>query len=150
MSEEEVIKIEIPVEEEPPLKVETPKSGAKTVAVGAGRKIAGLAKDAAQRAAHSDVGRKAAGKVQEVTDRGVRAVGTRMADTAEDQARKQMEAMQERVRQTDWEKEAKTGMAAGLQWLSGRLAELSKRFTPAAEDEQAPVDSEQSSVDSEQ
>ncbi|MFN2123792.1 MAG: hypothetical protein ACK2UF_18760, partial [Candidatus Promineifilaceae bacterium] len=133
MSEEEILKIEIPIEEEPPLKVETPKSGAKTAVSDTGRKIAGLAKDAAQHAAQSDVGRKAAGKVQEVTDRGVRAVGTRMADTAEDQARQTVEAMQKRLKETDWEREGKEGLASGLQWLSGRLKDWSDRVTPDKE-----------------
>jgi hypothetical protein len=133
MSEEEVLKIEIPIEEEPPLKVETPKSGAKSAAADAGRKVARMAKDAAQRAAQSDVGRKAAGKVQEVTDRGVRAVGTRMADTAEDQARQTVEAMQKRFKETDWEQEGKEGLASGLQWLSGRLKDWAERVTPDEE-----------------
>ena len=130
MGEQEVIKIEIPVEEEPPLKVERSKSGAKTAAYGASRKIAGLAKDAAQRAAQSEPGRKAAGKLQEAADRGVRYVGTRMADTAEDQARQTMETMQKRLKETDWEKEGKEGLASGLQWLSGRLKDWSDRVTP--------------------
>ena len=136
MTEQEPIKIVIPVEEDdPPLKVEKSASGAKTAAYDASKKIAGLAKDAAQRAAQSEAGRKAAGKFQEATDRGVRAVGTRMADTAEDQARQTMEAMQERLKEADWEKEAKDGLASGLQWLSGRLRELSDHVTPD-EDEQ--------------
>lgn len=139
MSEQEVIKIVIE-EEEPPLKVETPSSGAKTAASDASRRIAGLAKDAAQRAAQSDVGRKAAGKFQETADRGVRYVGTQMADTAEDQARQTMEAMQDRLKETDWEKEAKTGLASGLQWISGQLNELSDRFTPEEPQEKDPSD----------
>ena len=141
MSEQEVIKIEIPVEEEdPPMKAETSRSGAKSAASDASRKIAGLAKDAAQRAAQSDVGRKAAGKFQEAADRGVRAVGTRMADTAEDQARQTLDAMQERLKETDWEKEAKVGIASGLQWVSGRLGELSDRFTQVEPQEKSPDD----------
>jgi hypothetical protein len=141
MSEQEPIKIVIPVEEEdPPLKVEKSASGAKTAAYDASKRIAGLAKDAAQRAAQSEAGRKAAAKFQEATDRGVRAVGTRMADTAEDQARQTMEVMQDRLKQTDWEKEAKTGLASGLQWVSGQLGELSERFTPQEPQEKDPTD----------
>jgi hypothetical protein len=137
MSEEEPIKIVIPVEEDDtPMKVETPKSGAKAAASDATRKVAGLAKSAASRAAHSELGRKAAGKAQELTDRGVRTVGNQMADTAEQQARQTVDAVQERIKQTDWEKEAKVGIASGLQWLSGRLNEMSERFTPAEEGEQ--------------
>ena len=128
MSEEEILKIEIPIEEEPPLKVEQPSSGSKAAASDAGRKVAGMAKSAAQRAAQSDAGRKAAGKFQEVTDRGVRYVGTRMADTAEQQAKQTVESMQDRLKETDWEKEAKDGIASGLTWLSGRLNEMADRF----------------------
>lgn len=145
MSEQEVIKIEIPVEEEesplkPQMKAETPKSEVKSAAFDATKKVAGLAKDAAQRAAQSDMGRKAAGKMQEAADRGVRYVGNRMADTAEDQARQTMAAMQERLKETDWEKEAKTGIASGLQWLSGRISELSERIKEETPQEKSPDD----------
>jgi hypothetical protein len=133
MSEQEPIKIVIPVEEDPPMKVERASSDAKTAAYDASRKIAGLAKDAAQRAAQSEAGRKAAGRVKEASDRGIRYVGTRMADTAEDQARQTAARMQERIIEADWEKEAKTGLATGLQWLSGRLNELSERFAEKQE-----------------
>ena len=135
MGEQEVIKIEIPVEEEPPLKVDESKSGTKTAAYDASRKIAGLAKDAAQRAAQSETGRKAADKLQEAADRGVRYVGTRMADTAEDQARQTVETMQKRFKETDWEKEGKEGLASSLRWLSGQLKDWSDRFTPDEDDQ---------------
>jgi hypothetical protein len=138
MSEQEPIKIVIPIEEEePPMRVEQPATGTRAAATEATRKVAGLAATAAQRAAQSDVGRRAASKAQEVADKGVRYVGTRMADTAEAQAKQTIDAVQERMKETDWEKEAKVGIASGLQWLSGRLNELSERF--AAKDEKSPA-----------
>ncbi len=143
MSEQEPIKIAIPVEEDLPLKAEQPSSGARSVAYDASRKVAGLAKDAAQRAARSETGRKVAGKLHEVTDSGVRYVGTRMADTAEQQARQTVETVQERLRETDWEQEAKVGLATGLQWLSGRLNEMSERFSTADNQEKSPADKDQ-------
>ncbi len=147
MSEQEPIKIVIPVEEDPPLKVEEPAAGAKTAASDASRKIAGLAKDAAQRASQSEAGRKAAAKAQEVSDRGVRYVGTRLADTAEDQAKQTVEAVQQRLKETDWEKEAKVGLASGLRWVSGRLNELSERFAAAEGQEKSPADLDQADSD---
>jgi cell division septum initiation protein DivIVA len=143
MSEQEPIKIVIPVEEELPHKAEQSTSGASGTASAAGRRMAGLAKDAAQRAANSGAGRMATEKLRNVSDRGVRYVGTRMADTAEQQARQTMEAVQERVKQTDWEKEARTGLAAGLQWLGGRLNEMSERFSAPEVQEKDPADSNQ-------
>ncbi|MFN2137545.1 MAG: hypothetical protein ACK2UK_16410 [Candidatus Promineifilaceae bacterium] len=141
MSDQEPIKIVIPIEEEePPVRAEQPASGARATAGEATRKVTGLAVTAAQRAAQSDVGRKAAGKVQEVADKGVRYVGTHMADTAEAQAKETIEAVQVRFKQTDWEKEAKVGIASGLHWLSGRLNDLSARI--AAQGEKSPPDTD--------
>lgn len=143
MSEQEPIRIVIPVEEDPPHKAEQSSSSARSAASTAGRRMAGLAADAARRGANSEAGRMATDKLRDVSDRGVRYVGTRMADTAEQQAKQTFEAMQERVKQTDWEEEAKVGLAAGLQWLSGRLNELSERFGAPGVQEKDPTDSNQ-------
>lgn len=130
MTEQEPIKIMIPVEEEQPLKVEKPQSDARTQAGEAGKKLADAARQTAQKAWDSDVRRRASQKAGEIADRGVRAASTRVADAAEQQTRQTAAAMQERVRQTDWQHEAKTGLAGGLKWLSRRLAELSERVSP--------------------
>ncbi|MDX1417345.1 MAG: hypothetical protein R3293_24275, partial [Candidatus Promineifilaceae bacterium] len=83
MTDQEPIKIVIPVEEEPPMKTEQTRSNAGSVAKNTGRKAAAAAKVAAEKAWQSETGRKAAKKLQEIGDRGVRYVGNRMADTAE-------------------------------------------------------------------
>lgn len=142
MSEQEPIKIVIPPEEETPAKPETPASSVSATAVDAGRKVAGATASLAQKAVTSDAGRAATRKVQELGDRGVRYVGTRMADTAEQQARQTAEAMQQRLRETDWEKEARNGVVAGLGWLSGRLQALARRFDSPGQ-EKGPADEDQ-------
>ena len=68
----------------------------------------------AQKAANSEAGRAATRKVHELGDRGVRYVGTRMADTAEQQARETVDVLQQRLPEMDWEKEAKNGVCGGL------------------------------------
>ena len=142
MNEQEPLKIEIPVEEETPAKTEQERASASGTAVEAGRKIAGVTAGLAQKAAQSEAGRAAARKAQELGDRGVRYVGTRMADTAEEQARATVEVLQKRAAEADWEKEAKNGLAAGLAWLSGSLGELSQRFANQ-DQEKSPADEDQ-------
>lgn len=135
--DQEPLKIEIPVEEEAPLKVEQPRSDVKSAATDASRKAASTAKDAASTVAskawNSDARRAVSSKVTEVTDKGVRYVGTRIADSAEAQTRQRVSAVQDRVKETDWEKEAKDGVTTGLKWLSNRLADLATRITPTEE-----------------
>ena len=144
--EQEPIKIVIPIEEETPMQVERPSTDPKAVATDAGRKVAGAAKDAAAKAWDTDARRKVSAKLGEVTDKGVRYVGTRMADTAEQQTRQTVNAMQERVKQTDWEQEAKNGLSTGLKWLSTRIADLAERVIPDDEPkEKGPTDPNQSS-----
>lgn len=143
---QEPIKIVIPVEEETPLKVERPSTDPKAAAGDAGRKVAGAVKDAAAKAWDTDTRRKMSAKVGEITDKSVRYVGTRMADTAEQQTRQTVSSVQERVKQIDWEQEAKDGLSNGLKWLSGRLAELAERVMPDDEPkEKGPTDTNRSS-----
>ena len=145
MNEQEPIKIIIPVEEEPPLKAERVTSTPRTVAKDTGRKAAVVAKVAAEKAWKSETGRKAAKKLQEVSDRGIRYVGTRMADTAEQQAKQTAAALQDRLKETDWQEEAKVGLAGGLKWLSAQVAELAGRVGPGEPKEKSPTDLDQSS-----
>jgi hypothetical protein len=130
MTEQEPIKIIIPIEEEPPLKTERLTTSAGSVAKNTGRKAAVAAKVAAEKAWQSETGRKAAKKLQEVSDRGVRYVGTRMADTAEQQAKQTAAAVQQRIKETDVQQEAKVGLVSGLHWLSSQLSELAERMGP--------------------
>ena len=144
MSEQEPIRIIIE-EEDLPLKVERETSTPKSVATDTGRKAAGVAKVAAAKAWNSDAGRAAAKKLQEVSDRGIRYVGTRMADAAEEQAKQTAASVQERIKETDWQEEAKVGMVGGLKWLSSQVAELAERVGPGEPKEKGPTDSDQSS-----
>jgi len=143
MTEQEPIKIVIPVEEEPPLKTEQPKTGAGSVAKSAGLKAAEVAKSAAEKAWQSETGRKAAKKLQEASDKGIRYVGTRMADTAEQQAKQTAASVQQRIKETDLQKEAKVGLVSGLHWLSSQLSELAGRMGPDEPKEKGPADKDQ-------
>jgi len=145
MNEQEPIRIVIE-EEDLPLKVEREKTSApKAVAQDTSRKAAVVAKAVAAKAWNSDAGRAAAKKLQEASDRGVRYVGTRMADAAEEQAKQTAAAVQERLKTTDWQEEAKVGLTGGLQWLSAQVAELAERVGPGEPTEKSPTDSDQSS-----
>jgi len=140
MSEQEPIKIIIPIEEDPPMKVERESSGPGTVARDSRRKAAVVAKALAEKAWNSEAGRKAARKLQEASDRGVHYVGTRAADAAEQQAKQRAAAVQERIKETDWQQEAKVGLVGGLKWLSSQLAEAAQRVGPGEPKEKNPTD----------
>ena len=144
MNEQEPIKIVIPVEEEEEtvLKPEQAPGSVSESAADAGRKVAGATAGLVKKAAESDAGRAATRKIHELGDRGVRYVGNRMADTAEQQARETVDAMQQRIKETDWEKEAKTGFAAGLSWLSSQLTEVAQRFEESPQ-EKGPAEDNQ-------
>ncbi len=143
MTEQEPIKIIIPIEEEPPMKSERLKTSAGSAAKSAGLKAAAVAKVAAEKAWQSDTGRKAAKKLQETSDRGIRYVGTRMADSAEQQAKQTAAAVQQRIKETDIQQEAKVGFASGLHWLSSQLSELASRMGPGEPKEKGPTDNNQ-------
>lgn len=144
MNEQEPIRIVIE-EEDLPLKVERETSTPKTVAKDTGRKAADVAKVAAAKAWNSEAGRAAAKKLQEVSDRGIRYVGTRMADAAEEQAKQTAASVQDRLKETDWQEEAKVGVVGGLKWLSSQVAELAERVGPGEPKEKGPTDQDQSS-----
>jgi len=143
MTEQEPLKIVIPVEEEPPLKAERQKTNASSIAKDTGLKAAAAAKIAAEKAWQSETGRKAAKKLQEVSDRGIRYMGTRMADTAEQQAKQTAASVQQRIKETDLQQEAKGGLVTGLNWLSSQLSELATRMGPGAPKEKGPTDNNQ-------
>ena len=140
MNEQEPIKIIIPIEEDPPMKVERVSSDPGTVARDSGRRAAAVAKALAAKAWNSEAGRKAARKLQQASDRGVRYVGTRAADAAEQTAKERAAAVQERIKETDWQQEAKGGLVGGLQWLSSQLAEAAQRVGPGEPKEKSPTD----------
>jgi hypothetical protein len=142
MSEQEPLKIIID-DEEPALKVDQEQSATRKVAGDAGRKAAAAAGVVAKKAWNSEAGRKAAKKLQEVSDRGIRYVGTRMADAAEEQAKQTAASVQERLRETDWQDEAKAGLISGLKWLSAQVADLAESVSEPPAKEKSPTDTEQ-------
>jgi hypothetical protein len=130
MMDQKPLKIEIPVEEEAPLTAERPRPDVGQSARAAGEKLARATESAARQAWESAARRKATQKLGEITDKGVRAVGTRVAETAEQQTRQRATAVQERLRTTDWRQATKQGAVQGLRWLSRRLEQLAQRLTP--------------------
>ncbi|MEM7116568.1 MAG: hypothetical protein AAF614_29305 [Chloroflexota bacterium] len=88
----------------------------------------------AKRAWDSDARRKVTGKVSKgvsnVANRSSQMVRDKVSEAAERQARATAEAVQTRIQETDWKKEAQDGTVRGLRWLSQQLTELADRFTP--------------------
>ena len=99
------------------------KPDLKAEAEKAGQKVGALA----QKAWDSEPRRKATATVKQGAAKVGTAVTTKLSDTAAQQARQQADALQTRVKQTDWKEAARRGTGNGLQWLSQRLAALSER-----------------------
>jgi len=134
MSEEkDYLKIEIPVEEEETPFV--PEQPGPTAADAIKRQAANVAKQAWD----SDLRKKATKGMKRgataVAAKSQKVVQERMVKAAEEQARQQTEALKTKIRETDWQHEAKQGTANGLRWLSAQLAKLAERFTPKEEQE---------------
>jgi len=136
MSEEkDYLKIEIPVEDETPFVPEQPEPTAVRTSANAVKKQAA---NVAKQAWDSDLSKKAtkgmkrgaAAVAGTVAAKGQKVVQERMVKAAEEQARQQTEALKTKIRETDWQHEAKQGTANGLRWLSTRLAKLAEHFTP--------------------
>ena len=132
MNYEKPLKIEIPVEEEVPLKPDNSASAAKGVANDAGKQLKGLAKDSVQRIWSSDTRRKLTDRVNKEVDaaaaKGSQYMHDKIAETAETHTREQVTAVQSKLREVDWQDEAKTGISTGLKWLSQQMQELSERL----------------------
>lgn len=124
------LKIEIPEEEETPFVPEQPQpttvDAVKTQAAGAAKQVW-----------DSEIRKKATRGMKRgataVAAKGQQVVQERMVKTAEQQARQQTEALKTKIRETDWQHEAKQGTANGLRWLSAQLGKLAERFTPKEE-----------------
>lgn len=130
MSDEQThLKIEIPVEddEEAPFVPEQPQPTAVDAAKS-------QAANAAKQAWNSNLRKKATGGMKRgataVAAKSQKVVQERMVKAAEEQARQQTEAFKTKLRETDWQHEAKQGTANGLRWLSQQFAKLAERFTP--------------------
>lgn len=133
MSEErDYLKIEIPVEEEEsPFVPEQPGPTALRTGADAVKKQAASA--AKQAWDSKGMKRGAAAVAGTVAAKSQKVVQERVVKAAEDQARQQTEAIKTKIRETDWQHEAKQGTANGLRWLSAQLSKLAERFTPKEE-----------------
>ena len=132
---EEILKIEIPVEEETPFVPEQPNPRTiKSRAGDAGRKVAASAATTAQKAWESDARKKVTGGVKRgataVAKKGTHLVQEKMVKVAEEQAKERVAAAKIKLRETDWKHEAQSKTAQGLSWLSQKLSQLAARFTP--------------------
>ena len=134
MQDEPILKIEIPDEEDAPFVPEVPAHSGVTEQVNAaGRQVAQTAVSTAKKAWDSQVRKRVTDGATAVAGKTARVVQDKMVKTAEAQAKAQMEAVQTRIRETDWKHEAQSGTARGLRWLSRKLAQLAERFTPQDE-----------------
>jgi hypothetical protein len=132
MSNEQThLKIEIPVEDETPFVPEQPQPTALRTSADA---VKTQAANAAKQVWNSDLRKKATRGMKRgataVAAKSQKVVTERMVKTAEQQARQQTEAIKTKIRETDWQHEAKQGTANGLRWLSLKLSKLAERFTP--------------------
>lgn len=144
MTNQEPIKIII--EDETPYKPENNKSTPRTAVNDAGQKISVAAKQSAQKAWDSDTRRKFTQQLNEslntAVTKGSKAISTKVADSTEQAVRDQTTAVQSKLQDVDWAKEAKGGLSAGIKWLSEQLADLSDRVVDT-KDEKSPSDTDQ-------
>ena len=96
-----------------------------------GQKVAQTAVSTGKKVWQSDARKKVTqtlGKgASKVAAKSSQMVQERVVKAAEEQAKAQLEATKERIRQTDWQAEAKKGVAATLRWLSKQLKTLSEK-----------------------
>ena len=148
MSDQEILKIEIPPEPEDnaPLVAETDRpNAAQQVSAKAsqvGKQVGQTLAGAGKKAWDSDLRKQATSKATAVANsaihKGSELVREQVAKTAEQQA----QATAQRVKETDWQETGKQGVVGGLRWLNDRLSTLADRFTPT--EKQPPADEQQS------
>ena len=130
--ESEILKIEIPVEEEIPFVPEQSQPNVKAKAVQAGKTAVSATARTAQKAWDSEPRRKVTRGVARGTAKAAgktsKFVSEKVAKAAEKQARERATAVQARIRETDWKAEAKSGTARSLNWLSQRLSRLAAKI----------------------
>jgi hypothetical protein len=143
---QEILKIEIPVEEETAVKPQQEsgrtfdvKAGAKRV----GQEAAQVAGSTAQQVWDSEARKSVTGGVKKGVQKGATAVTHKSAEllhehlvkTAEQQAQQQADNLKTYIRETDWKAEAGKGAAAGLRWASKQLKQLQQRMENKADEE---------------
>ena len=130
--ESEIIKIEIPVEEETPFVPEQSRPDVKAKAAQAGKTAVSATARTAKKAWDSEPRRKVTRGVAKGTAKAAsktsKFVSEKIAHAAEKQARERATAVQTRIKETDWKGEAKSGTARSLNWLSERLARLAAKI----------------------
>lgn len=140
--QEEILKIEIPVEEDPPLvpaeEARGPRFDVKGGVKAGADKVSQGMNSAAQAAWNSDARKTVSGGVKKGVAKGVTAVAAKSAElmhehmvkAAEEQAKQQAANVQTKIKETDWQAEAGKGAAAGLRWASQQIGKLAARFNP--------------------
>ena len=130
--EQDILKIEIPVEEETPFVPERPRPDVKEKVKAAGKTAVSATTRTAHKAWDSEPRRKVTRGVArgtaKVAKKSSQFVSQKVGEAVEKQARERATAVQTRIKETDWKAEAKTGTARGLNWLSQRLARLAARI----------------------
>jgi hypothetical protein len=130
--EHEILKIEIPVEEETPFVPERPRPNVKVTVKEAGKTAVSAAAHAAKKVWNSEPRRKvtrgAARGTAKIVGKSSQFVGQKVGEVVEKQARDRATAVQTRIKETDWKTEVQTGTAHSLNWLSQRLAGLAARL----------------------
>jgi hypothetical protein len=137
--EQEILKIEIPVEEETAVKPQVESGRTLDVKAGAkriGQEAAKVTGHTAQKVWDSEARKSVTGGVKKGVQKGATAVTNKSAEllhehlvkTAEQQARQQAANLETRIRETDWKAEAGKGAAAGLRWASKQLKQWQQRM----------------------
>lgn len=149
----EILKIEIPDEEEtPPLtpddgRAATIKERAAQAGKGAAQAVTGAAAQAAQKGWDSEARKTVTGAVKKGAQKGATAVAAKSADllhehlvkAAEEQARQQKANLETRLRETDWKAEGGKAATATLRWASRQVDQLARRLAadnPPADDQE--------------
>ena len=130
------LKIEVPAEEESVHKPETSepkvkvKETAKTTALNTGKAVASTAATAWKSDTRKKVTAPIRRGVTAVTVKTGQAIQGHISKVVEKKMQEEKEAMQTRIKETDWAAEAKKGTAKGINWLSQKASNLSERVAP--------------------
>ena len=143
MKLEDPIKLEIPPEEkasskedsssreEVPFVPESSKTTVSGAASQAGQAVTGVARKAWESDTRRKVTRKVGNGLNTAVRKGTKIVSDKVSEVAERQAQERVTAVRARIEETDWQQEAKNGLATGLNWLSERLAILATKVLPS-------------------
>ena len=129
MSEETHLKIEVPMEDETVYKPEKPQSTVKGAAKQTGKTVATTAVSAWK----SDTRKKVTGPIRKgitaITVKTGLVIQRQVSKVVEQKLQEEREAMQTRLKETDWKAEAKKGTAKSINWLSEKTGNLAERVS---------------------